>query len=69
MLNVFIKKEQESQNLKKTYQCDMCGMQFENFRSLGGHCSNSHPGMSETFNKKKKVREERAIDREALKKA
>jgi hypothetical protein len=40
-------------------------MGFENYRKLGGHFSNYHPGRSTSFNHKKNVRERRANERVA----
>ena len=28
----------------KLYICEICGLKFTNYRKLGGHVSNRHPG-------------------------
>ena len=45
------------------YQCKYCGKGFDVSSALGGHISKAHPGESESYNHKKKVREDRELSR------
>ena len=49
--------------------CGLCGAVFEQFSCLGGHYSKAHAGKSSAYQHKMKVRQERAIERDALTKA
>ena len=51
------------------YRCKICGLEFSNYRKLGGHFSNRHPGESKEFNKKKEIRFKRTLERKAYKRA
>lgn len=46
------------------FKCPFCSKKFPVCAALGGHVSKSHPGRSQTYNHKKRVREERFLDRE-----
>ena len=59
-----------SENLDRNiFECTICKQRFADGRSLGGHASRAHTGMSDVFNKKKQIREHRAIERNALSQA
>ena len=50
-------------NLGRTFTCKMCGAYFTTKQKLGGHVGNKQPGMSDNYNHKIKVREEREVER------
>ena len=50
-------------------KCKICGIDFEKSVQLGGHLSKSHPGKSESYNKKMEVRKANEQSREFLKQA
>jgi hypothetical protein len=37
---------------RKEKECPMCNAIFETGQALGGHMSRSHPGQSDTYNRK-----------------
>jgi hypothetical protein len=41
----------------------MCPKKFKFCAALGGHISKAHPGKSDSYNHKKKVREQRGLER------
>ena len=56
---------QESAELsEKKYICRFCDKKFKICAALGGHISKAHPGQSESYNHKKRVRAERQLERE-----
>lgn len=55
-------------NLEK-YNCKYCEKKFKICAALGGHISKAHPGQSASYNHKKRVREERQLERELHKRA
>ena len=48
---------------KKVWKCEKCNWKFSSKSGLGGHLAKAHPGQSEAFNHKKKVRALRELDR------
>ena len=51
------------------FSCRSCKVQFEKSFSLGGHIAKAHPGKSENYIQKMKIRVSRAEDRAFLVKA
>jgi hypothetical protein len=49
--------------------CDYCTRRFKKPESLGGHVAKAHPCRSKVYAKKIETRNQRAPDRELLKKA
>jgi hypothetical protein len=45
------------------YSCKFCKKRFKQCAALGGHYSKAHPGQSKAYNYKKKVREDRELER------
>ena len=60
------KQESDDVNDKGVIVCKHCGASFESFRSLGGHASKWHKGMSAYYNRMIEVREARTSFRDAL---
>jgi len=56
--------EQVQQHQQLAYKCKLCPKRFSQCSALGGHISKAHPGMSEAYNHKKKVRDLRELERE-----
>jgi len=50
--------------LSLAYRCKLCFKRFQHSSALGGHISKAHPGMSDAYNHKKRVRETRELERE-----
>ena len=50
-------------------KCSICGKGFEKPVQIGGHVSKAHPGMSQSYNKKRVIRKAKEQDREFLKQA
>ena len=46
------------------YKCKLCKKGFKHSSALGGHISKAHPGQSDSYNHKKRVRETRELERE-----
>jgi len=46
------------------YKCKFCCKRFQYCSALGGHISKAHPGQSDAYNHKKKVRELRELERD-----
>lgn len=45
------------------FRCTFCGKGFDISAALGGHISKAHAGQSQSYNHKKKVRQERELSR------
>lgn len=58
---------QSPKSVKRTFACPHCPASYESARALGGHASKQHKGMSDAYNRKMKVRQERESKRQALK--
>ena len=56
----------EQRKGSRVFPCPHCGKTYPSSRSLGGHISKAHPGSSDTFTHKIKVRKERTHKRMAL---
>ena len=52
--------------MKKPYPCQHCKMSFMKAQGLGGHMSRKHPGESEKYSYKTRVRDQRTPDRVKL---
>ena len=46
------------------FLCKLCGKRFQHSSALGGHISKAHPGKSDAYNHKKRVRETRELERD-----
>ena len=59
---IFMLEQNPQQQL--AYKCKLCPKRFSQCSALGGHSSKAHPGMSEAYNHKKKVRDLRELERD-----
>jgi hypothetical protein len=64
--NVVIQVKKIKVKNRKGFQCDYCECEFSNGQALGGHMSRTHPNQSQKYNKKKIIRQEREIKRDAI---
>ena len=49
----------------KIYMCLLCDQKFLDFRQLGGHFKNTHPGKKQPFSKRTETRFKRTLERQA----
>ena len=57
----------ELQIIDRSFACAHCKKAFGSARALGGHVSKQHAGMSEVYNQKMKIKNQRVHQRAALK--
>ena len=48
----------------KPFTCKFCDRRFKFCSALGGHVSKAHPGLSEAYEHKKRVRDTRQLERD-----
>lgn len=56
---------QKSCSIKELqFPCKFCDRKFKFCSALGGHVSKAHPGLSEAYEHKKRVRDTRELERD-----